>query len=146
MNSERSYFNPLGCPQRIDQLRHCFNIEILSFSLFDFVSAKCFRKTANIAGKLVGLLTWKEPKGETFLVFDCSSQNRKLYFENKKLSGKNRFPFSLRSSTPSKRERTCRSTFANPVDRLSVQERTFPNPLENEIVFINTKLYVLFIN
>ena len=40
----------------------------------------------------------------------------------------------------------CLSTSAKPADRLSLQERTFPDPPETEIDFTNTKLYVLFVN
>ena len=40
----------------------------------------------------------------------------------------------------------CRSTSAKLADRLSLQERTFPDPLQTETDFTNTKLYVLFIN
>ena len=40
----------------------------------------------------------------------------------------------------------CRSTSAKSADRLSLQERTFPEPIQTDVDFTNTKLYALFIN
>ena len=40
----------------------------------------------------------------------------------------------------------CRSTPAKPADRLSLQERKFPDPLQTKKNFTSTKLYVSFIN
>ena len=45
---------------------------------------------------------------------------------------------------PKKEE--CRSASAKPADRISLQQRTSPDPPETEIDFTNTKLYVLFLN
>ena len=40
----------------------------------------------------------------------------------------------------------CRSTSAKPVDRLSLQKRTFPHPLQTKIKVTNKKLYLVIIN
>ena len=39
----------------------------------------------------------------------------------------------------------CRSTSAMPADRLSLQERTFPDTLQTTLNLKNTELFVLFI-
>ena len=44
------------------------------------------------------------------------------------------------------KEGDCRSTSAKPADRLSLHERTFPDPLQTETFFTNIEMYVLSIN